>query len=191
MVRIEDDLLDALSKARIRGRDWQLLLCILKLHNRKEYITLYQFSRRTGISIKHVSNGLGRLISRNIILKHTEDEEIYYTINENTTMWIDEKKAVKSENNIIIKPEEIKVSKLFFEFYNMYPNKINFLLTKKKWAELNPDDELAQYIIERLRLFMKSEDWIKDGGKWIPSAHAFIMYRRWEDEPKIKRGWKE
>jgi DNA-binding transcriptional ArsR family regulator len=191
MVRIEDDLLDALSKARIRGKDWQLICCILKLHNRKEYITISQFSHRTGISMRHVSNGLGRLISRNIILKYVEDTEIYYTINENTAMWIDEIKEIEPGDDIIVKPDEIKVSKFFFEFYNMYPNKVNFLLTKKKWAELNPDDELAQYIIKRLKLFIRSEDWNRDGGKWIPAAHTFIMYRRWEDEPKIKKGWKE
>ena len=189
MARIEDELLDALSKTKIRGKDWQLITCILKVHNRKEYITLGQFSHRTGMTIGHVCRGLKKLLAKNIILKSVEGEEIYYTINKNHASWT-ETTTIPVE---VIKPklEDIKVSKLFFEFYNMYPNKVNFLLTKKKWAELNPDDELARHIIERLGIWMQCEAWKKDKGKWIPAAHTFIMYRRWEDEPKTKQGWRK
>lgn len=198
MVRLQYELLDALSKATISGKCWQVLITILRNHEKKVYLTIQQFSYRTGIAPPNICRVLRHLLERNIILKYVENERIYYTINLNCEAWTEAKiveheieEVVEEVEVIPVSKSEIVVSKYFFDFYNRYPNKVNFEFTKKKWAELNPDDELAQHILERLDLFIESDGWKEKDGKYIPSAHTFIMYKRWQDEPKNKKGWKD
>jgi phage replication O-like protein O len=78
----------------------------------------------------------------------------------------------------------------FEPFYKAYPNKKARSAAEKAWAKLNPSPELIQTILNALENQKRSEDWQKEGGKYIPYPGTWINGRRWEDEVKeAKPSW--
>lgn len=186
MIQIQDEILDAFARFRVPGECWQVLSVILK---RNKTITfLSQFVNLTGLKRSAVHRSIHRLVSMNVILKEVNGKKISYSLNENYNSWIQVKKVIERQE--VEMPE---VSKGFFDFWNSYPKsaRLNFELAKREWIKLNPSDELAQEIVNSLTLWIKSDQWKKDNGKYVPSAHSFLIYKRWNDTPQIKKNWME
>lgn len=70
----------------------------------------------------------------------------------------------------------------FEQFWKLYPKKKARKDAVKAWAKLKPDDELRQTLITALGSHCVSEDWAKDGGRYIPNASTWINGERWTDE---------
>lgn len=78
----------------------------------------------------------------------------------------------------------------FEPFYKAYPKKKARRDAEKAWAKLNPSPELTQTILTALEKQKRSEEWQKEGGKYIPYPATWINGRRWEDEVKeAKPSW--
>ena len=83
--------------------------------------------------------------------------------------------------------------KLFERFYKAYPKKRKRGDAEKAFIKINPDEEFLQKMIETIEKFKKSEDWIKDNGKYIPYPATWLHAKGWDDEisiPKEKLKWK-
>lgn len=79
--------------------------------------------------------------------------------------------------------EEIRASDAMFNsFWLEYPRKVAKVGAKKSWDKLRPSEELFRKMIEAVRSWKKSDQWLKDGGSFIPHAATWINQRRWEDE---------
>ena len=75
------------------------------------------------------------------------------------------------------------VPKVPFErFYEQYPKKKAKEEARKKWNAMKVTEELFAKIISSLDKQKKSEDWLKDGGKYIPMPATWLHGKRWEDE---------
>ncbi len=75
----------------------------------------------------------------------------------------------------------------FLEFWKLYPKKLNKDYAFKVWKKLKPDLELFKKILISLEKFKKTEDWIKENGKYIPYASSWLNGKRWEDEIKEEK----
>jgi len=84
------------------------------------------------------------------------------------------KKERKKETNIC--------SKLFDEFYALYPKKVAKADAQKAWVKINPDEELFDTIMLKLRILVDTDGWKKEDGKFIPYPATWLNKRRWEDE---------
>lgn len=70
----------------------------------------------------------------------------------------------------------------FEEFWTPYPKKQAKQPASKLWDKLRPDRALADRILARLAEQVRSSDWTKDGGQYIPLPSTYLHQRRWEDE---------
>lgn len=71
---------------------------------------------------------------------------------------------------------------LFDRFWSGYPKKVAKEPARKAWAKLRPDADLAGRIIAGVESYAATEQWQRDGGRFIPNPATFLNQRRWEDE---------
>ena len=74
-----------------------------------------------------------------------------------------------------------EIMQQFERFWEMYPRKQNKAGAARAWMALAPDEELGKKIIAAVGKAVKSPDWMKEGGKYIPGPVRYLEDRRWED----------
>ena len=69
----------------------------------------------------------------------------------------------------------------FAEFWNLFPSNRRSDKPKceKKWSDDKLDLE-ADSIIAHLRRMKATDDWTKDGGKFVPMSSTYLNQRRWD-----------
>lgn len=87
-----------------------------------------------------------------------------------------EKKIKEIERN------EIK-DNLFNRFWDAYPRKVAKPDARKKFEKIDPDEAMLQAMLKAIERSRNSEQWIKDGGQYIPHPSTWLNQRRWEDDP--------
>lgn len=70
----------------------------------------------------------------------------------------------------------------FEKFWWHYPKRKSKVQAEKAWKKLQPDEQLQDRISHALERAKKSEDWIKQGGQFVPYPASWINQRRWEDD---------
>jgi hypothetical protein len=70
----------------------------------------------------------------------------------------------------------------FDEFWTAYPKKKAKEAAKKAWLKLKPDESLGKEIIQAVLESAKTQDWLKENGKYIPYPATYLNGKRWEDE---------
>lgn len=69
----------------------------------------------------------------------------------------------------------------FSEFWQAYPRKEARAVAEKAWGKVLPIEHPA--IMAAVNRQAASEQWTKDGGKFIPHPATWLNQRRWEDAP--------
>jgi hypothetical protein len=80
----------------------------------------------------------------------------------------------------------IKYSADFLKFWDAYPRKKNKDKAFDYWKRKRSKPPIAE-ILAKVELQKKSEDWTKDGGKYIPYPGSYINAGGWYDEVHEKR----
>lgn len=70
----------------------------------------------------------------------------------------------------------------FLSFWTAYPKKKAKGDAEKAWNTIKPTEELLQIILAKIEQEKDSEQWQKDGGKYIPYPATWLRSKRWEDE---------
>jgi len=70
----------------------------------------------------------------------------------------------------------------FDKFWEAYPKKKSKGQAEKAWRKINPDEQLCQSIMEGLDRATRSDQWTKDGGRYIPHPATWLNAKGWEDE---------
>ena len=70
----------------------------------------------------------------------------------------------------------------FASFWQAYPRKVAKAAALKAWAKLRPDAALQASILAGLWAAVRSEQWQRDGGAYIPHPATWLNGRRWEDD---------
>jgi len=69
-------------------------------------------------------------------------------------------------------------------FWENYPNKKAKQNAEASWNKIALGDH--QKIMAGLENYKKSEQWLKDGGRFIPHPATFLNQRRWEDKIEVE-----
>lgn len=83
---------------------------------------------------------------------------------------------------VIAKPVKPDAMEGFAEFWMRYPKKKSKHDAEKAWAKLKPDAELRALMLLALGSQVRSQDWTKSAGQFIPLPATWINGRRWEDQ---------
>ena len=70
----------------------------------------------------------------------------------------------------------------FTEFWQIYPRKVGKGTAEKAWLKISPDKDLTMTILKSVAAQMATEQWLRDGGRFIPHPTTWLNGRRWEDE---------
>lgn len=81
----------------------------------------------------------------------------------------------------------------FSQFWSAYPKKLAKGDAEKAWKKQGCEP-LLESILKKLEAFKTSDDWLKDGGQFIPYPATWINRKSWQDEvftqetqePKVK-----
>ena len=71
----------------------------------------------------------------------------------------------------------------FDAFWRAYPRKERKEAARSAWARLKPDSETAKQILAAIQKQRTSDQWLREGGRFIPHAAKWVEDKRWEDEP--------
>ena len=110
------------------------------------------------------------------------NEAVNVTVNVNDT--------VTSANADFGQPQKQKRKKTevtpeFERFWQIYPNKKSKKAAFEAWQKMNIDTEMIEKIIKSVNIQLKSHDWTKDGGQYIPHPATWLNGERWNDETQM------
>lgn len=78
--------------------------------------------------------------------------------------------------------ETAKTSEGFERFWSAYPRKCSKGAARKAWAKLKPSEQLVQAILAGIERAKTSDQWVRDGGRFIPHPATWLNAEGWEDE---------
>ena len=87
--------------------------------------------------------------------------------------------ALKAPQEVIT---EESLQDRFERFWKAYPKKKAKDKAESWFKRRKPTIELVDIMIEAIQKFMKTEDWIKENGKFIPYPATWLNGGRWKDE---------
>ena len=70
----------------------------------------------------------------------------------------------------------------FAEFWKAYPKKVGKKAAETAWKRVKPNAELFNRIMQAVTATKSSEQWIREGGRFIPNPATWINQGRWDDE---------
>lgn len=76
----------------------------------------------------------------------------------------------------------------FDRFWAAYPRKEAKKDARKVWDKLRPDPALVARILDAVERRKRSDDWLREGGRFIPHPSTWLNGRRWEDETAAHAG---
>lgn len=74
------------------------------------------------------------------------------------------------------------MAEAFSVFWKLYPKKVSKADAVKAWGKIKKD--LVPTIMLALANHIVCEQWVKDEGKFVPNAAAWLNKQKWEDEVK-------
>jgi hypothetical protein len=72
---------------------------------------------------------------------------------------------------------------VFERLWNLYPRKQHKDAALKAWHKLAPNMELVHEMGHALLAQMRSDQWTRDDGRYIPLLSTWLNGRYWTDEP--------
>ncbi|WP_312070395.1 hypothetical protein [Anaerotignum propionicum] len=72
----------------------------------------------------------------------------------------------------------------FDQFWKLYPNKKAKAAAFRRWRAMKISVETFQVILDGLQKALRSQEWAKDGGAYIPHPATWLNGGCWEDEYK-------
>ena len=71
----------------------------------------------------------------------------------------------------------------FAEFWAAYPKKVGKDAALRAWKKIKSPASVLQNILLSLAWQVKSDQWVRDGGQYIPNPATYLTQGRWQDEP--------
>lgn len=70
----------------------------------------------------------------------------------------------------------------FINFWSLYPKKVGKKAAEAAWKRLKPDAELHDRIMTAIGRARVTEQWTREGGRYIPNPATWLNQGRWDDE---------
>lgn len=87
-----------------------------------------------------------------------------------------------ADNEVREQPSTTPVQNRFIIFWEAYPRKVGKGAAEKAWDRIRPDEPLLERIVAALAVAIKSDQWQRNSGQFIPNPATWLNQRRWEDE---------
>lgn len=71
----------------------------------------------------------------------------------------------------------------FAEFWKLYPKKVGKDAAWRSWQKRRPDADLTSTMLGTLAWQKQTDNWIREGGRFVPNPATWLNQGRWEDEP--------
>lgn len=82
--------------------------------------------------------------------------------------------------------KESKTVGHFERFWQAYPKKVSKKSALKAWQKVVVSEETVPKILSALEAQVSTEQWRKDGGRFIPHPTTWINQERWNDEVRVE-----
>lgn len=76
----------------------------------------------------------------------------------------------------------------FETFWKAYPKKLDKGQARKAWVQTAPIRPDTATLIKAVIVQKNQEQWILEGGKWIPYPATWLRGERWEDVSEVELG---
>jgi phage replication O-like protein O len=206
--KIANEILDNLMKLHLSPNQWLVLLCVIRktygFNKKVDYIANKQIVESTGLCKAVISRALKDMEERNIILREIKNTGF----NKDWSQWLAESStpkklaipstelaesstkvsscavAQKKKETIQKKytPTPLKNTELFDSFWKEYPRHVGKPVALKAFYKHNPTPELLGKMLLAIQEQKKSDQWMRDGGQFIPHPTTWLNQKRWEDE---------
>lgn len=80
------------------------------------------------------------------------------------------------------KPASTRAEEVFDDFWSAYPKKVGKEAARKAWAKVKHPIETCGKILLALSWQVRTEQWMKNGGQFIPNPATYLNQGRWMDE---------
>ena len=132
------------------------------------------------IAIEIIRDGSNAVVTRKIWVQANAQkaaEQVSDPIEEN---FQDIKENNTSNNNNPHTPKG--EDELFDQFWQAYPKRVAKKPARRAWDKLHVDNDLLAKILAALAWQKRTDDWQRDGGRYIPNPATWLNGGRWEDE---------
>ena len=132
------------------------------------------------IAIEIIRDGSNAVVTRKIWVQANAQkaaEQVSDPIEEN---FQDIKENNTSNNNNPHTPKG--EDELFDQFWQAYPKRVAKKPARRAWDKLHVDHDLLAKILAALAWQKRTDDWQRDGGRYIPNPATWLNGGRWEDE---------
>jgi len=82
-------------------------------------------------------------------------------------------------------PQTLSLDSGFELYWSAYPRKRHKGAAWKAWKALKPGEALVTEILQALEVARSSDDWRRNGGRFIPYPASWLNARGWEDEHEV------
>jgi len=142
---------------------------------------------KVGMSVRGVRNAIAWLVKSDIIVSERQVDESGMAKGNRYTLKlpVDRQSEQKNCRKLpVLLTRTVKEPPLmgFDKFWEAYPRKKSKGQAEKAWRKINPDEQLCQSIMEGLDQATRSDQWTKDGGRYIPFPATWLNAKGWEDE---------
>lgn len=180
-----------------------------KVVRRGQLITsLSSLSKKTGLSIRQTRTALEHLISTGEVTnescpqyrvisivnydkyqdmrqreRQTTDKRPTNDVTNDRQQYNNNNNNINKETNINSPSENSPPTQdiWFSQFWDEYPKKVSKKDAQSAWKSLKVGPELMAKIMDGLRKWITSDQWTRDGGRFIPYPATWLRKRRWED----------
>ena len=87
-----------------------------------------------------------------------------------------------SSTSVVLSSKEHERER-FDAFWRVYPKKVGKDAAWKAWQLRHLSDDLAAVVIAALAWQVQQDNWLIDGGRFVPNPATWINQGRWQDEP--------
>jgi len=159
--------------------------CRYQLHTPetvREMVTVTEAVTVTGSGIKTVTEPVTETITHGGKGQGTDHEQTREQTTQKAALQIAEPEVAE----YLPQPSPAKSQESDFErFWSAYPRKRNKGAASKAWKVLKPVDALVTEILHALEVARTSDDWRREGGRFIPYPASWLNAHGWEDEHEV------
>ena len=92
---------------------------------------------------------------------------------------------VKDKENTPVAPEgaaRTTYDSRFESFWTAYPKKVGRGAAERAFKKYKPNDALLEVMLATVEQQRQSDQWLREGGQYIPNPATWSNQKRWEDE---------
>jgi len=196
---ISNELLEAVYRFGFTAGELRVLLLVIRYtygFNRKSANLSASFiAKGTSMSLRYVKKSVKSLVSHRTLARERSSTKI----TKNYEDWVVPSRTLVPTRTLLLVPsrtpkkDNIKKTYTasptappdgFEEFWDIYPRRVSKKEALKVWNRLSPSMSDRDRILQAVSSQSGSDQWTKDGGRFIPHPATWLNQERWKDDDR-------